>query len=125
MFRSLLPLTLVFLTAGCSIYKSAVRKEFESNSHGRVAVAATEKASGTEHCRLLGPVQTWIESEFPGEEEELLHADDHSESWLARKADGRLRLKSFETSKDGTVACERVFASEADWLIYSTGLTEK
>ena len=125
MARALLS-TLVFslVTSGCSIYRSSVRKEFESNSLGRVAGVETlksierEKTASHEKetCRVLGPVQSWLESEFPGEEEELLHSDTDHESWLAHRADGTLRLKTFEPLDDRTLVCERVFASEREWL---------
>lgn len=118
MARALLS-TLVFslLTSGCSIYRSSVRKEFESNSLGRVAAVSIDRSShDKENCRWLGRVQTWLESEFPGEEEELLHTDADHESWLARRADGTLRLKTFESLDDRTLVCERVFASEREWL---------
>lgn len=125
MVRALLSTVVVtLLTSGCSIYRSNVRKEFESNSLGRVAAISIDREKAASHekenCRLLGPVQTWLENEFPGEEEELLHTGDDYEAWLSRRANGSLRLKTFESLDDRTLVCERVFASEQEWI--SSGL---
>jgi hypothetical protein len=116
MFAKLLPLLVfVFAATGCSVYKSNMRKDFESNSEGRVIPASTVGL-----CEKLNPVSAWLEKEFPEESGELLIAEPDMEIWKIRDESGRVHVRSFLATPDGTQTCLKEFPNEKAWSMLRT-----
>lgn len=107
--ESLRFLLLVLLCGGltaCSLYKSSVRKDFESQSLDRVTPAAFET------CQTLSAAENWLQREFPPAETELLVASPQVEVWKSFDSEGRVILRTLRPTEEGTQSCERVYESE-------------
>lgn len=96
--------------SACSIYKSAQRKDFESQSLDRVTQSATQ-----ERCEMLSPARTWLEREFPDATTELLIATPTFEAWK-QIANQQILLATFKSTEQGTEYCQRVYPSEEAFL---------
>jgi hypothetical protein len=92
--------------AACSLYKSSVRKDFESQALPRVATSAFET------CEILSAAENWLQREFPPSETELLVASPEVEVWKSFDAEGRVILRTLRPTEEGTQSCERVYESE-------------
>jgi hypothetical protein len=102
-------LFLIFLSqtlAACSIYKSAQRKDFESQSLDRVTQSMTQ-----EHCEILSPARTWLEREFPEATTELLVTTPIFEAWK-QVTNQQILLITFKSMEQGTEYCQRIYSSE-------------
>ena len=112
MLRALFLLSFLSLLSACSIYKSAVRKDFESESPNHV-----KKASFLGVCEKRGPIPAWIEREFPALPTEILVTEADLEIRQLASPDGRLILRSDRLLDDGSFeSCKREFANEEQWL---------
>lgn len=106
-----------FLTAlmglsSCSVYRSAVRNEFENRAPNRL-VAANKAWS---ECETLHPLQAWWEKEFPGVSYELLLSRPQLEVWKRPHEGGVIEIRSFEAVGPQSIeACSHIYESEADW----------
>lgn len=103
-------IALAFLLSSCSLYKSTVRKQFEDNSPDIV----TKSWPG--ECAHIGPIQAWIDREFPVHPSELLVSDTDLDIWKWTLSDGRILLRADRPSESGLESCTMIFASEAHWL---------
>ncbi len=100
-----------FLMSSCSVYRSAVRKDFENRAPGRL----TASAAGLGECSELGAFSAWIEREFPGGAFELLVAENDMEVWKRTLSDGQVEIRGFRSLTQHTLACQQFFSSEQDW----------
>lgn len=107
--RSLFVLLMAASLSACSVYKSAMRKDFESASEGRVKPAAVDG------CEVLPIGTAWLQREFPREGTELLVSDSELEVWKLLESDGRVVIRSFRAVERGTESCRNTFADEAQW----------
>lgn len=112
--------SLFFLTAtlignltACSLYKSAQRKEFESQSLDRVT---QNSFTETANCEYISTTREWLEKEFPRAETELLIAQTHFEAWKQRTAQNRLRLLTFESTDQGVLFCRKDYPTEEEFF---------
>lgn len=100
------------LMSSCSVYRSAVRKDFENRAPGRLTASATSLGE----CVELSPLAAWIERELPGGAFELLVAENDMEVWKRTLSDGEVEIRSFRSLTHQTLACHQLFSSEQDWL---------
>lgn len=105
------------LTA-CSVYKSAMRKDFESASEGRV------KPASVDGCEILPTGTAWLQREFPAVGTELLVSDNDLEVWKLTQEDGHVLIRSFRPVERGTESCRTTFADESDWGAHESAFLE-
>lgn len=113
MLRRALILTAILsfpaLLGACSIYKSSVRRDFESQSLDRVSPSAIET------CDTLSAAESWLQREFPPAETELLIASPQIEVWKSYDQDGRIVLRTLRPTEEGTQICSRIYETEEDF----------
>lgn len=95
----LLPMSIVFLT-GCSVYKSATRNNFESQSPSRVIAGQS-----LTKCSLQDAMTAWMLRQSPGAPAELLMAEDGVEIWRHHHGDGTTSLRSYRATATGIEVC--------------------
>lgn len=118
MRRALSLLLIAFSISACSVYKSAMRKDFESASAGRVTPASVDG------CEKLPTGTAWLQKEFPSTGTELLVADNDVEAWKITNADGTVTLRTFRSIDGGTESCRTTFSSEAQWQVNEQAFLE-
>ncbi len=94
-------MALILVIAGCSVYKSAVRKDFETQSSGRVSAAKITD------CTLQDPLTAWMARQFPTAPAELLHSSENYEIWKQLHTDGSYTLRSYRTTATGVEVCSK------------------
>ncbi|MBX3033470.1 MAG: hypothetical protein KF865_06040 [Bdellovibrionaceae bacterium] len=109
MRKFLLSFLILAPLSGCSLYKSNVRRDFESQAPEYI------KTTALGECQVLGALPAWLEREFSGGGAELLIADNDLEVWKKTRHDGRVILQSFRPAETGTESCRREFADEDAW----------
>ena len=63
--------------AGCSLYSSAGRKQFEDKAPASIIQPVTLLG-----CRNLSPAEAWLKEEFPARQSELIEMNSDYEVWL-------------------------------------------
>lgn len=98
------------LLAGCTVYESGGRKQFESDASSNAKISSFELQS----CRQESRIQTWFQQEFPAQDYELVLADDDLEIWKTTK-NSNVEIKALQKNETGELVCTYSFASEAIW----------
>lgn len=107
--KFLLLLSFLFLSSSCSLYKSAVRKDFESNSSGKVRVSFLGE------CEKINSLKAWITRELASDRRELLISEPNLEVWLLESPTGEVEIRADFRQQDGHQICSRHFESQLHW----------
>ncbi len=100
------------LLSGCSVYKSAQRKDFEKNSPNVITVSAQT------YCQKMETLPAWIEREFPSEQQELLASEEDLEVWKTTSRNGQITARMFRPAGNGVESCSHTFKNEKDWELH-------
>jgi hypothetical protein len=103
---------ILFLSA-CSVYKSQGRKQFESDSNGKI------QAYSLQSCQKQNSISAWFQSEFPNKNYEMLVMEQDLEVWTARNSDGSIEAKAVQIDENNNrLVCIYHFSGEAVWNSY-------
>ncbi|WP_413578339.1 hypothetical protein ACLVWU_07345 [Bdellovibrio sp. HCB290] len=111
-------ISIVFL-AGCSVYKSDGRNQFEAAAPAKISTSALDtspvyKLTG---CRNQSFLETWFNDEFPRTNYELVLMENDLEIWRTTHA-GVVQVKAFQRDEKTVQSCSYEFASAAVWDLY-------
>lgn len=110
-------LFLISLSA-CSVYKSSVRREFESTSSGRVQLNSFWGS-----CHKVTRLQSWLQTEFPHQSGEILFSEADREAFLFANDEGLLTLQVDRHDEvQGDEVCTRSFANVDEWNAFAPEL---
>lgn len=92
---------------GCSVYKSAMRKDFENQvPNSKLNSASVSDVSAKmSQCSTYDPLTAWMLRQFPTTPSQLVAADEGVEIWKQHHADGRTTLKSYSAKPAGVEVC--------------------
>lgn len=119
---SMKSLTIFIISAlfisGCTPYRSADRKNFESD-YSPQALSKTQTIPSdanleNESCRMIGKLESWVLEEFPASNYELLLADEEIEVWKTFQ-NSKILIKSFQKVDKKIRHCSYTFESELEW----------
>ncbi|WP_413587286.1 hypothetical protein [Bdellovibrio sp. HCB274] len=112
-------ISIVFL-AGCSVYKSDGRNQFEAAAPAKISTAAFDSSSPIYKltgCRNQSFLETWFNDEFPRANYELVLMDNDLEIWRTTQS-GVVQVKAFQRAEKAVQSCSYEFASVAVWELY-------
>ncbi|WP_413581217.1 hypothetical protein [Bdellovibrio sp. HCB288] len=114
------PLISIVFLAGCSVYKSDGRNQFEAAAPAKISTSALDSSSHIYKltgCRNQSFIETWFNDEFPRANYELVLMDNDLEIWRTTQP-GVIQVKAFQRDDKAVQSCSYEFASVAVWDLY-------
>lgn len=111
----------MFLLAGCTVYKSEGRKQFESEAPAKINKSSFTKGSAFEliSCKKETKLETWFNEEFPSANYEMVVLDSDLEIWRTHK-NALVEVKALQRSAHSTTSCIYHFANDVVWNLYKS-----
>lgn len=120
--KSIVVCALLSLTlAGCTVYRSEGRKQFESEAPAKVQGAALLDPSETPFqlmgCKKETRLETWLNEEFPSTTYEMVVVEHDLEIWRTLR-DKKVEIKALQRAGAATTSCIYHFANDKIWNLY-------
>lgn len=106
---ALIPLFLL-LFAGCTVYRSEGRNQFESEAPAKISTSSFELIE----CKKENRLGHWFRQEFPVKTHELISSSSDLEIWRTN-SEGSVEIKAFQASPEGLLSCTYHFVDELNW----------
>jgi hypothetical protein len=92
---------------GCSVYKSPVRKDFETKAETNASPSTNSQQNIKTNpvCKKIGFLPAWIEREFPEGQAELLSVDADFEAWKIMLPHGKSLIRTYQALESGFEVC--------------------
>lgn len=112
--KTILLISLFFLSA-CSMYKSAGRKQLESDAPGKLP--GQSQSFSLESCHQVDALNAWLQDEFPSKNYELVVSETNLEVLKYTNAQGEVEITATQgaPAPAATTSCLYKFADEAAW----------
>ena len=116
----------LFFLSACSMYKSNGRKQFESDSAGKIQTQS--QSFSLQSCTKVDALKRWFQSEFPAQSYEIVVSDTDLEILKNTNAQGTVEIIATQSanpvSNESAVTCTYLFANEDIWRTHKDKFIE-